>query len=112
MVRTAAGVWVRSLREKCFHIALTSGGGLYAADTGAGAAILCAEGMEDGSLLVKELLGIPEATAALLPWLPALLPRWSGIWRRPGDEVPFGMVKWLTPDPPAVTQAYLGLAFD
>lgn len=102
----------RALAYQAGACALTSGGGLYAADTGAGAAILCAEGMEDGSLLVKELLGIPEATAALLPWLPALLPRWSGIWRQPGDEVPFGMVKWLTPDPPAVTQAYLGLAFD
>ena len=68
--------------------------------------------MEDGSLLGKELLGAPQATAALLSWLPTLLPRWSGIWRQPGEQIPFGMVKWLTSTPPAVTQAYLGLAFD
>lgn len=64
--------------------ALTPGGGLYAADTGAGVALLCAEGMEDGSLLAKEVLGEAEAAERLLAWLPRLLPAWSGIWRCPG----------------------------
>lgn len=95
---------------------LTAGGGLYAADTGAGAALLCAEGMEDGSLLAKEILGEPEAVERLLVWLPRLLPNWSGIWRRPGENLQFGMLKWLDPDRAErwdwSRRAYLGLAFD
>lgn len=95
---------------------LTPGGGLYAADTGAGVALLCAEGMTDGSLLAKEILGEPEAVELLLAWLPKLLPAWSGIWRCPGSDLQFGMLKWL--DLVRAEQwdwerrAYLGLAFD
>ena len=96
--------------------ALTPGGGLYAADTGAGVALLCAEGMEDGSLLAKEVLGEAEAAERLLTWLPRLLPAWSGIWRCPGDNLQFGMLKWLDPARAErwdwERRAYLGLAFD
>lgn len=96
--------------------ALTPGGGLYAADTGAGVALLCAEGMEDGSLLAKEVLGEAEAAERLLAWLPRLLPAWSGIWRCPGDDLQFGMLKWLDPARAErwnwERRAYLGLAFD
>lgn len=96
--------------------ALTPGGGLYAADTGAGAALLCAEGMEDGSLLAKEVLGESEAVKRLLTWLPVLLPAWSGVWRQPGGDVQFGMLKWLSPVQAENwdwnRRAYLGLAFD
>ena len=96
--------------------ALTAGGGLYAADTGAGVALLCAEGMEDGSLLAKEILGEPEAVARLVKWLPRLLPAWSGIWRQPGEDLQFGMLKWLDPARAErwdwQRRAYLGLAFD
>lgn len=96
--------------------ALTPGGGLYAADTGAGVALLCAEGMEDGSLLAKEVLGEAEAVERLLTWLPRLLPTWSGIWRCPGDNLQFGMLKWLDPARAErwdwERRAYLGLAFD
>lgn len=93
-----------------------SGGGLYAADTKYGVALLCAEGMADGRLLVKELLGQPEACDALLKFLPALLPDFSGIYRVPGKNIPFGMLKWL--DKSLADgwnwdfSAYLGLAFD
>lgn len=93
-----------------------SGGGLYALETPLGACALCAEGMEDGSLLIKELLGNPDARACALKWLPRLLPGWSGHCRTPEGTEPFGMLKWLDPvleqrwnwD----TSGYLGLAFD
>jgi len=93
-----------------------SGGGLYAADTGFGVALLCAEGMADGKLLLKELLGQPAACDALLRALPKLLPAFSGIYRVPGESVPFGMIKWLDKGlknrcAPRGS-AYLGLAFD
>ena len=97
----------------CCHV---SGGGLYAADTGYGLALLCAEGTEDGRLLLKELLGMPEAQHALLAALPALLPNFSGIYRIPGEKVPFGMLKILNkPERNGwnwQSNAYLGLAFD
>ena len=93
-----------------------SGGGLYAVETPAGVCALCAEGMEDGRLLVKELLGAPEARALALDWLAVLLPRWSGLYRVAEGSTPFGMLKWLDP---ALEKGwdwsaagYLGLAFD
>lgn len=93
-----------------------SGGGLYAAQTPEGVAILCTEGMGDGTLLVKELLGTPEACEIALEYLDFLLPHHAGICRIPGKSVPFGMLKWLDE---AVERewnwdfvAYLGLAFD
>ena len=96
--------------------ALTPGGGLYAADTGAGVALLCVEGMGNGSLLAKEILGETEAVERLVAWLPRLLPAWSGIWRRPGEDLQFGMLKWLDPARAErwdwESRAYLGLAFD
>lgn len=92
-----------------------SGGGLYAVETGSGVVILCAEGMADGKLLVKELLGQPAACEEAVKKLP-LLPSFSGIYRVPGKNTPFGMLKWL--DKTLENQwnwdmtAYLGLAFD
>ena len=92
-----------------------SGGGLYLAETAGGAALLCTEGMEDGRLLVKELVAGPQAQARLLAGLDGLLPR-CGPVRAPGEGVSFGMLKWLDP---ALEQSwnwdtagYLGLAFD
>lgn len=100
-------------QEGCCHL---SGGGLYAADTGYGVALLCAEGMVDGALLLKELLGQPEACDALLKYLPALLPNFSGAYRVPGKNIPFGMLKWLDKSLAAQWNwdifCYLGLAFD
>jgi len=93
-----------------------SGGGLYTAQTGWGPVLLCAEGMEDGTLLLKELLGEPQAREELLTYLPALLPAFSGIYRIPGTSIPFGMLKWLANDAQRrwdwSSTAYLGLAFD
>ena len=93
-----------------------SDGGLYAADTGSGVALLCAEGMADGRLMLKELLGQPSACDALLNHLPKLLPAFSGIYRIPGKTVPFGMVKCLKKSPSKhwnfSVSSYLGLAFD
>ena len=93
-----------------------SGGGLYTADTGFGPAALCAEGMADGRLLLKELLGQPSACDTLLNHLSKLLPDFSGIYRIPGRNVPFGMVKYLKKTSSNSRNprfsAYLGLAFD
>ena len=95
---------------------LSPGGGLYRLSTSFGSAALCAEGMEDGSLLVKELLGSPQVRQTALDLLPHLLPHWSGIYRTPGPDLPFGMLKWLSPDRAQTWDwtsiAYLGLAFD
>ena len=68
--------------------ALASGGGLYAVQTPHGRAALCAEGMESGGLLVKELLCPPEDLDWVLERLPGLLPRWSFAWRAPGGLPP------------------------
>ena len=96
--------------------ALSPGGGLYALDTPRGRAALCAEGMGDGSLLVKELLTEPGDVDWVVSWLPKLLPAWSGLYRTPDGEIPFGMLKWLSPDQSRcwdwTSTAYLGLAFD
>lgn len=93
-----------------------SGGGLYLARTAAGPVLLCAEGGEDGALLVKELLGCPEARALALPCLKTLLPGWSGAARVPGPGTQFGMLRWLYPGLEArwdwSAEGYLGLAFD
>lgn len=96
--------------------ALASGGGLYAVQTPHGRVALCAEGMESGRLLVKELLCPPEDLDWVLECLPGLLPRWSFAWRAPGGSHPFGMLKWLDPELERSwdwdSTAYLGLAFD
>lgn len=96
--------------------ALAPGGGLYALRTPHGRAALCAEGMECGGLLVKELLCPPEDLDWVLERLPGLLPRWSFAWRTPGGSHPFGMLKWLDPELERSwdwdSTAYLGLAFD
>ena len=93
-----------------------SGGGLYAVDTPVGQVILCAEGMGNGFLLVKELLGQPSACEEVIQNLHALLPRFSGVCRFPGQKVPFGMLKWLDKSREErwnwASSAYLGLAFD
>ena len=93
-----------------------SGGELYAVDCPSGRGILCAEGMENGTLLVKELLGQPSACEEIARNLHATLPGFSGICRFPGTDVPFGMLKWLDKSRADVWNwdnfAYLGLAFD
>lgn len=93
-----------------------SGGGLYAAKTPFGTAILCAEGMADGTLLVKELLGRPASQQAAAEAMHTLLPGFSGLCRSPGPDIPFGMLKWLDLEMARTwdwsSTAYLGLAFD
>lgn len=93
-----------------------SGGGLYTAGTPFGTTILCTEGMADGTLLVKELLGRPTAQRAVAEAMHALLPSFSGLCRFPGLGVPFGMLKWLDAELERTwdwsSTAYLGLAFD
>lgn len=93
-----------------------SGGGLYAAETGCGTVLLCTEGMADGRLLVKELLGQPTACEEVVKNLYVLLPNTSGVYRIPGKNTPFGMLKWLDKSLAAQwnwgSTAYLGLAFD
>lgn len=96
--------------------ALTPGGGLYALAAPHGRAALCAEGMENGKLLVKELLCAPEDRNWVLECLPSLLPHWCMTYRVPEGSQPFAMLKWLDPEVEAAWDwsdtAYLGLAFD
>ena len=96
--------------------ALTPGGGLYALAAPHARAALCAEGMENGQLLLKELLCHPEDLDWVLSRLPSLLPNWSRAYRTPWGDTPFGMLKWLDPEQKDAWDwsrtAYLGLAFD
>ena len=95
--------------------AFTPGGGLYALDTPRGRAALCAEGMESGALLIKELLCPPGEEQWALEQLAGLLPNWA-VYRTPDGDRPFGMLKWLSPAQERAwdwsSTAYLGLAFD
>ena len=92
------------------------GGGAGRAAAPAGPAALCAEGTGDKTLLVKELIGSPEAVDQIAAVLPQLLPKFGGTYRTLGDSVPFGMMKWLSPELDQAwdrdIRAYLGLAFD
>lgn len=100
-------------QENCCQL---SGGGLYAAQTAHGPALLCAEGMEDGQLFGKEVLGGSRAREQLLSALPRQLPAFSGRYRVPGGTEQFGMLKWLDREREKdwnwSDTAYLGLAFD
>lgn len=73
-------------------------------------------GMENGKLLVKELLCAPEDRNWVLECLPSLLPHWCMTYRVPEGSQPFAMLKWLDPEVEAAwdwsSTAYLGLAFD
>lgn len=93
-----------------------SGGGLYLARTKEGPALVCAEGTETGTLLVKELLAPPRVREDLLSGLGAALPGWGGVVRTPGPGTKFGMLQWLRPGLEARwnwdAEGYLGLAFD
>lgn len=92
-----------------------SGGGLYLAG-GHSDVVLCAEGMADGGLLVKEILGAPEARAQVLAGLFHTLPGFCGRFRAPGGGKKFGMLKWLDPGLAKCWNwdftVYMGLAFD
>ena len=92
------------------------GGGMYLVGAPAGPAALCAEGTGDKTLLVKELIGSPEAVDQIAAVLPQLLPKFGGTYRTLGDSVPFGMMQWLSPELDQAwdrdIRAYLGLAFD
>ena len=99
-------------QEGCCRV---SGGGLYGLEMG-GPVILCAEGMSDGRLLIKELLGAEQDVKSVCDRLTDLLPRCCGIIRTPGKEVCFGMLKWLSPELEKCwdwsKRAYMGLGFD
>ncbi len=92
-----------------------SGGGLYLIQKD-GPVILCAEGMADGQLLIKELLGSEQDCKAVLEELSDALPICCGTVRMPGEEIYFGMLKWLYPGLEKSwdwsKRAYMGLAFD
>lgn len=93
-----------------------SGGGLYKLTGENGPALVCAEGMEDGSLLVKELLCGQNAEKMLTNALFTLFPAFGGWYRTPGNGVDFGMIRWISDDSTEdwnwENKAYMGLGFD
>ena len=102
-----------------------SGGGLYCAHTSTGPVCLCAEGAGNGTMVLKELLGSPEACHLALAALPRIAPAQRWVVRTPqalqspisqGSGVQFGMLKWLSPERKEAwdwsSTGYLGLAFD
>ena len=92
-----------------------SGGGFYLADLPK-PVVLCAEGMADGTLLIKELLGTEQAKKEVFSEIFSVLPNFSGGYRTPGSGVCFGMLKWLDPEQKTSWNwgktAYMGLGFD
>ena len=92
-----------------------SGGGLYMAELDS-PVVLCAEGMADGRLLIKELLGEDRACRRVLEEIFGVLPSFSGWCRGPGSGVNFGMLKWLENGQKTAwnwkNRAYMGLGFD
>lgn len=93
-----------------------SGGGLYRVDIGTETAALCAEEMEDGQLLVKELLCPAQMRQVTLSAFARHVTNFSGIYRVAGAGEKFGMLKSAFPERtiPKFIQntAFLGLAFD
>ena len=92
-----------------------SGGGLYLIEKD-GPVILCAEGMADGRLLIKEMLGAEQDVKAACDGLMDTLPQCCGTVRIPGEGSCFGMLKWLYPGLEKCWDwsktAYMGLGFD
>lgn len=96
---------------------LKEGAGLYQANAQQlGSVLLCAEGMDNGQLMLKEVLGEPHIVEQLLQELSVHLGQWSGVYREPGVGVQFGMMKWIDESKKEQfdwnQSAYLGLAFD
>ena len=93
-----------------------SGGGFYAARTGEATVILCAEGLGNGELMLKEALGEAAAREKVLCGLHRLLPGFKGVYRCPGAGTAFGMLKWLCPELEQSwdwnNTAYMGFGFD
>ena len=98
-----------------------SGGGLYQVPTEQGSVLLCLERADNGTAVIKELLGPKEAREIFLKEMPALLH--ADVWevRAPyrGGPLPghrFGMLEWLDPARERACDwdaaGYLGLAFD
>ena len=92
-----------------------SGGGLYRIKKN-GPVILCAEGMADGRLLIKELLGAEQDCQSVREELTNVLPNCFELVRVPGEGIFFGMLKWLCPEQEKSwnwsQRAYMGLGFD
>ena len=91
-----------------------SDGGLYrleGQDT-----LLCLEGVDESTAVVKELLGDAEGRRAALGALGTVAPSKQFFAREPEGAWQFGMLKWLTDERTAEwdwnSTAYLGFAFD
>ena len=93
-----------------------SGGGLYKLQTAEGPSVVCAEGMGDGTLMLKELISGQNREKMMGNALFQALPAFRGLLRVPGTGTNFGMLKWLDPTLEAKwdwsKQAYMGLGFD
>jgi GNAT superfamily N-acetyltransferase len=93
-----------------------SGGGLYRLESDRGFLLLCAEGMEDGTLMLKELLSGQNVEKNAENGLFQALHPFGGLVRVPGGGTNFGMLKWLEPSLETKwdwsRQAYMGLGFD
>jgi len=86
------------------------GGGLFLLSRGGRTGCACAAS-DGGRAVIYELLwpGDPAEGAAMV--LAALGAKTAEV-RVPEGGEPFGMIRWLIPQPPALSAGYLGLAFD
>jgi GNAT superfamily N-acetyltransferase len=96
-----------------------SGGGLLMGSTPKGPVCLCAEGTGNGTVVLKEFLGCPEARAIAMTDLPRILTARRLVVRtvvEAGEPWRFAMLKWLDEEKKIrwdwTTTGYLGLAFD
>jgi len=87
-----------------------AGGGLYLLSEGERTGCACAA-MDGEKAVIRELLWPGDAAEGAAMVLRALGAPRAEV-RVPEGNEPFGMIRWLTAEPPALRGAYLGLAFD
>ncbi|MCD7843769.1 MAG: GNAT family N-acetyltransferase [Clostridiales bacterium] len=91
-------------------LSLSSGGGLYTVKTGEALYLAAAEGWDETTLVVRELLGPTEAAPAAASALAGALGKGCWQFHTPGQGEPYGVVKWL--GEARLEGCYLGLSLE
>ncbi len=91
-------------------LSLSSGGGLYTVTVGDARYLAAAEGWNEPTLVLRELLGPTEAAPAAASALAGALGKGRWLLRAPGAGEPYGMVKWL--GEARLEGCYLGLSLE